>query len=85
MVSNSPRSFLAHHGRVPISIPAAVFCKIAQRIILFAPSLKCCLFHFNIAEVDKGVGALNGRYFGGRIVRAERYDQDMFDNNDLSG
>lgn len=36
-------------------------------------------------EVDKGVAGLNGRYFGGRIVQAEKYDQDLFDANDLSG
>ena len=37
------------------------------------------------SEVDKAVDTLNGRYFGGRIVRASRYDQDMFEANDLSG
>lgn len=29
--------------------------------------------------------ALNGRFFGGRTVRAEIYDQTLFDDNDLSG
>lgn len=29
--------------------------------------------------------ALNGRFFGGRTVRAEIYDQTLYDNNDLSG
>jgi hypothetical protein len=29
--------------------------------------------------------ALNGRFFGGRIVRAELYDVDMYEANDLSG
>ena len=43
-----------------------------------------CIF-FLFTEVDKAVAALNGRYFAGRIVRASRYDQDMFDANDLSG
>jgi len=36
-------------------------------------------------EVDAAVAALNGRYFGGRIVRAAHYDPDMFAANDLSG
>jgi poly(U)-binding-splicing factor PUF60 len=29
--------------------------------------------------------ALNGRFFGGRIVKAELYDQTLYDDNDLSG
>ncbi|XP_069163975.1 poly(U)-binding-splicing factor PUF60 isoform X8 [Procambarus clarkii] len=29
--------------------------------------------------------ALNGRYFGGRLVKAELYDQNMYNHNDLSG
>lgn len=40
------------------------------------------------AEPDEAVaaaGALNGRYFGGRTVRAALYDQDLFDHGDLSG
>lgn len=37
------------------------------------------------AAVEKGCQALNGRYFGGRVVQAEKYDQDLFDANDLSG
>ncbi|KAL4231855.1 Poly(U)-binding-splicing factor puf60 [Mactra antiquata] len=37
------------------------------------------------AEVENGCQALNGRYFGGRVVQAEKYDQDLFDANDLSG
>lgn len=36
-------------------------------------------------EVELAISSLNGRYFGGRVVRAEKYDQDMFDANDLSG
>jgi len=30
-------------------------------------------------------GALNGRFFGGRIVVCEIYDQDLYDHNDFSG
>ncbi|WAR22229.1 PUF60-like protein [Mya arenaria] len=37
------------------------------------------------SEVEKGCQALNGRYFGGRVVQAEKYDQDLFDAHDLSG
>lgn len=29
--------------------------------------------------------ALNGRYFGGRLVQADLYDQALFDHGDLSG
>ncbi|XP_053407072.1 poly(U)-binding-splicing factor PUF60-like isoform X1 [Mercenaria mercenaria] len=37
------------------------------------------------SEVEKGCQSLNGRYFGGRVVQAEKYDQDLFAANDLSG
>lgn len=44
------------------------------------------LVEFTLAkEVESAINVLNGRYFGGRIVRAERYDQDMYDASDLSG
>ncbi|CAG0888393.1 unnamed protein product [Darwinula stevensoni] len=36
-------------------------------------------------EAEKARDALNGRYFGGRLVKAELYDQVLFDHNDLSG
>lgn len=36
-------------------------------------------------ECERARDALNGRYFGGRLVKAELYDQNMFDTNDLSG
>lgn len=36
-------------------------------------------------EVERACSSLNGRYFGGRIVTAEKYDQDLFDAKDLSG
>lgn len=36
-------------------------------------------------ETEQARDALNGRYFGGRLVRAELYDQALFDHGDLSG
>ncbi|XP_063830299.1 poly(U)-binding-splicing factor half pint [Ostrinia nubilalis] len=36
-------------------------------------------------EARAAAGALHGRYFGGRTVRAALYDQDLFDHGDLSG
>lgn len=36
-------------------------------------------------ELEKAVSSLNGRFFGGRVLTAERYDQEMFNANDLSG
>ncbi|XP_051872989.1 poly(U)-binding-splicing factor PUF60-like isoform X2 [Pristis pectinata] len=36
------------------------------------------------SEMHKAIQALNGRWFGGRKVVAEIYDQDRFDNSDLS-
>ncbi|CAK9253416.1 unnamed protein product [Sphagnum jensenii] len=37
------------------------------------------------SEAIKGRDALNGRFFGGRVVKAELYDQILYDDNDLSG
>ena len=37
------------------------------------------------AELEAGIKALNGRYFGGRLVQADSYDPDMYAANDLSG
>ncbi|KAH8303761.1 hypothetical protein KR018_001536, partial [Drosophila ironensis] len=37
------------------------------------------------AEAQRGKEALHGRFFGGRLVVAELYDQGIFDQGDLSG
>lgn len=37
------------------------------------------------SEVEKAIKALDSRYFAGRMVRAQPFDQAMFDSNDLSG
>ncbi|XP_063383361.1 poly(U)-binding-splicing factor half pint isoform X2 [Cydia fagiglandana] len=39
----------------------------------------------NPDEAAAAAAALNGRYFGGRTVRAALYDQELFDHGDLSG
>ncbi|XP_017488412.1 PREDICTED: poly(U)-binding-splicing factor half pint-like [Rhagoletis zephyria] len=39
----------------------------------------------SLKEAIKARDALNGRYFAGRIVKAELYDQILYDDNDLSG
>ncbi|KAK4883117.1 hypothetical protein RN001_006436 [Aquatica leii] len=36
-------------------------------------------------EAEKARDALNGRYFGGRMVQAGLYDQTLFEHSDLSG
>ena len=36
-------------------------------------------------SVDKAVDALNGRFFAGRIVKAEIYDQTAYNAKDYSG
>ncbi|CAG0882732.1 unnamed protein product [Cyprideis torosa] len=38
-----------------------------------------------MSEAEAARDSLNGRYFAGRVVRAELYDQALFDHNDLSG
>ena len=41
--------------------------------------------YFFFAEAEAAQDALNGRYFGGRRVKAEMYDQSLFDPSDFSG
>lgn len=41
--------------------------------------------NFVSVEADKASSALNGRFFAGRLVKAESYDQALFDHNDFSG
>lgn len=36
-------------------------------------------------EVEKACASLNARFFGGRVITAEKYDPDMYDAEDLSG
>ncbi|XP_046994556.1 poly(U)-binding-splicing factor half pint isoform X2 [Schistocerca americana] len=38
-----------------------------------------------MSEAESARDALNGRYFGGRLVKSELYDQTLFDHNDFSG
>lgn len=37
------------------------------------------------AEAERARDALHGRFFGGRLVVAQLYDQALFDHGDLSG
>ncbi|KAL0269448.1 UNVERIFIED_CONTAM: hypothetical protein PYX00_007177 [Menopon gallinae] len=37
------------------------------------------------AEAESARNGLNGRYFGGRLVRCSLYDQALFDHSDFSG
>lgn len=37
-----------------------------------------------VAEMNRAIQALNHRWFGGRKVVAEVYDQERFENSDLS-
>ncbi|KOC59191.1 Poly(U)-binding-splicing factor half pint, partial [Habropoda laboriosa] len=38
-----------------------------------------------MTEAERARDSLNGRYFGGRLVKGELYDQALFDNSDFSG
>lgn len=37
------------------------------------------------AEAEKAASALSGRWFGGRVIKAEPYDELKFGGGDLSG
>lgn len=61
-----------------------IFCRIREsccKFLIKAITIDIIFF----SEVEKACAALNGRYFAGRIVTAEKYDEDMFNANDLSG
>ncbi|XP_011305405.1 poly(U)-binding-splicing factor half pint [Fopius arisanus] len=38
-----------------------------------------------MSEAERARDSLNGRYFGGRLVKGELYDQALFDHHDYSG
>ncbi|XKL59838.1 hypothetical protein PGB90_000854 [Kerria lacca] len=38
-----------------------------------------------MSEAEKARDALSGRFFAGRVVKAELYEQQLFDQNDFSG
>ncbi|XP_022160311.1 poly(U)-binding-splicing factor half pint isoform X2 [Myzus persicae] len=38
-----------------------------------------------MSEAEQARDSLNGRFFGGRLVKAELYDQALFDHSDFSG
>jgi poly(U)-binding-splicing factor PUF60 len=38
----------------------------------------------NNKGAEQAISALNGRYFAGRIVKAEIYEQELFDSKDYS-
>ncbi len=39
----------------------------------------------SILEAEKTAETLNGRWFGGRMIKAELYDQATYQAEDLSG
>lgn len=39
----------------------------------------------DFSEAERARDALNGRFFGGRLVKAELYDQALFDHSEFSG
>lgn len=43
------------------------------------------MFFVKFLEAEKACASLNGRYFGGRMVKAESYDQALFDHSDFTG
>ena len=47
-------------------------------------SLYHSLLCFPLTEADKAIKALDGRWFGGKMIKAELYDQAKFEANELS-
>jgi poly(U)-binding-splicing factor PUF60 len=48
-------------------------------------SIKLTNLIFLFSEAEKTVDSLNGRYFAGRMIKAELYDQTAYQADDLSG
>ena len=44
----------------------------------------CLLIVFYCTEVEQAVANLNGRWFGGKTIRAEIYDDEKFEADDLT-
>lgn len=47
--------------------------------------IRMVMLNLYFTEAECARDALNGRYFGGRMVKAELYDQALFDHDDFSG
>ncbi|KFD52965.1 hypothetical protein M514_06081 [Trichuris suis] len=47
--------------------------------------VKVFVKYSNVQEAEKAKSAFDGRFFSGRQIKAELYDQTMFELNDLSG
>ncbi|TPP61214.1 Poly U-binding-splicing factor half pint [Fasciola gigantica] len=47
--------------------------------------IKIFVVFTDFEAVDRAIASLNGRYFAGRQVIAERYDTEKFESNDLTG
>ena len=48
---------------------------------------KCACVHpyfLFTTEADKAISSLNGRWFGGRVVTAEGYEEEKFEVGDYS-
>jgi len=43
------------------------------------------IYDYNFSGAERARDSLNGRFFGGRLVTAELYDQALFDHSDFSG
>ena len=48
-------------------------------------SVRNIIFTVLSTETENAANALNGRWFGGRVIKAEGYDELKFGAGDLSG
>ena len=55
-----------------------------QTLVQLKTSVIIDFFSF-CAETEKAANALNGRWFGGRVIKAEAYDELKFGAGELSG
>lgn len=58
----------------------------AEKVLLLFQIRKSHDLHhvFISTEAEKAANALNGRWFGGRVIKAEPYDELKFSGGDLS-
>jgi len=50
-----------------------------------APTVKVFVLFSQSAEAGKAVAALNGRWFGGKVIKADHFDMEKFNKQQYSG
>ena len=66
-------------------LPPGHLCKYACGDVTVSLLAVLLFFRSKPAEAQRAVKGLDGRFFAGKTVKAEIYDREKFDKNDLTG